>query len=269
MIGWRGRRIGWQRIVISVVALVMLALIFRVWRHTVPPNDGTFERVEKSGLLMVGMDASYPPFSNTPSGGDPAGLDVDIANEIGKRLNVKVHVVNMGFDGLYDALFTGQVDALLSALSIAPGQLGRVSYTRGYIDAGTVIVSPDGHYQHMPDLDGKTVAVEYGSEGDETARLWQRRLHSLTIAHFGTADEALNAAAQGKADAALLDSVTARLYLRAHKDAKLSISPDLVTSDIYAIAVRQTSLDLEDAISKALDDMQADGTLDAIINRWL
>src|SRR5581483_6478786 len=125
----------------------------------------------------------------------------------------------------------------------------------------------DDKLRRMPDLEGRTVAVEYGSTGDEVARLWQRRLHRLGIAHFTTPDEAMDAVQQGKADAALTDWVTARLYLRTHQGP--SISPDRVTSDVYALAVRLLSYDLAGAINAALNDMERDGTLEAIVRRWL
>jgi polar amino acid transport system substrate-binding protein len=80
-------------------------------------------------------------------------------------------------------------------------------------------------------------------------------------------DEAMDAVRQGKADAALTDWVTARLYLRTHRG--LSISPDRVTDDVYALAVRLSSYDLAGVINAALNDMERDGTLEAIVRRWL
>src|SRR5258706_13665350 len=124
------------------------------------------------------MDASYPPFSDTPAG-TPIGLDVDVANEIGRRLGLKVEIANLGFDGLYEALRTDQVDALISALSFDPTKIDRVLYTASYVDAGQVLLSRKGSFGDMPALDGHTVAVEYGSGGDEAARVWERRVGKI------------------------------------------------------------------------------------------
>jgi ABC-type amino acid transport substrate-binding protein len=258
--------IGWWRPVLSILCLALVALWLRDWRHSQPYNDGTWARVQQTGVLRVGMDASYPPFSDTPAG-VPVGLDVDIANEIGRRLHLRVEIINMGFDSLYDSLQTNQADALISALSIDPAQMARVMYTTGYIDAGQVLVSRDGQLGRMEDLEGRTLAVEYGSLGDETARLWQRRLHLLNLSHFTTASDAMQAVIDGQADAALVDFVTARLYGRAHPG--LVINPNPVVHDIYAVAVRLPSYDLGGAINDALKDMLRDGTLTAILDRWL
>jgi ABC-type amino acid transport substrate-binding protein len=260
------KRFPRRRALASVLCLILVWLLVRDWRDAQPYNDGTWQRVQQSGILRVGMDASYPPFADTPAG-QPVGLDVDIANEVGRRLNLKVQIANMGFDGLYEALKTSQVDVLISALSYDPTRLNAVIYSVPYLDSGQVIVSRDGSYPDMPSLDGHTVAVEYGSGGDEQVRIWQRRLHELPVTRFTTSDEALAAVAANSADAALTDAITARLYISKYPG--LVISPQMVTHDLFAAATRNSSYDLAGAISDTIKAMQQDGTLDMILNRWL
>ncbi len=255
-----------RRPLLSVLCLVLVILFLYDWQHRKPNNDGTWDRVQQTGVLRIGMDASYPPFSDTPSN-TPVGLDVDLANAIGKRLGVRVEIDNMGFDGLYDALRIGRVDALISALSVDPTRLNWVLYTQSYVDAGLVLVSRDGQVKTMSNLDGHVLAVEYGSLGDETARIWERRLHVLKMLRLTTSDEAMQAVQDGKADAALVDFITARLYLKVHP--ALAISPEYISHTPYAIAVRLVSYDLGGAIGDALKAMDQDGTLAAILNRWL
>src|SRR5258708_39963351 len=116
-----------------------------------------------------------------------------------------------------------------------------VHYTRSYIGAASVIASRAGNFRQREDLDGHSVAVEYGSIGDELVRRWQRRLHVLKPVRFTTSDDAMSAALTGSVDAILVDSVTARLYIRSHTG--LILSPDLASHDPYAVAVRLTSYD--------------------------
>jgi arginine/lysine/histidine transporter system substrate-binding protein len=255
-----------RRLIASLLCLLLTGMFIYEWFAAQPYNDGTWARVQKNGVLRFGMDASYPPFSDTPDG-KPSGLDVDIANEIGRRLGVRVEIVNMGFDGLYDSLKTGQVDALISALSIDPTKINDVIYTLNYIDAGQVIGSVSGQHTTMRDLDGKTVAVEHGSIGDEVVRVWQRRLHVLKAVRYTTSDEAMSAVHNGETDAVLVDSISARLYNRVNPG--LQLSSDLVTHDPYSVVVRIASYDLAGAVSDAIRAMGEDGTLATILARWL
>src|SRR5258708_33246916 len=111
-----------------------------------------------------------------------------------------------------------------------------VHYTRSYIGAASVIASRAGNFRQREDLDGHSVAVEYGSIGDELARRWQRRLHILKPVRFTTSDDAMIAALSGSVDAVLVDSVAARLYVHTHT--ALILGPALVSHEPYAIAVR-------------------------------
>jgi len=262
----RFRRPSWRRLTGSALCGLVLALFTYDAHRDLPRDDGTLAHIRQTGIWRIGMDISDPPFASEPSG-TPIGLDVDFADALGQRLGVRVQIQPLGYDGLYDALKTGTVDGLISALSIDEAHFGDVIYSSSYFDNGIVIVAQDSTLQRMTDLDGKRVAVEYGSTEDETVRLWQRRLHQVNEQLEQTADEALNDVGTAKADAALTDATTARLYFKAH--AGLTVSPLYVTSDPYAVAVRNNSFFLADAINATLDAMRSDGTLDAMINRWL
>src|SRR5947209_6488435 len=124
----------------SVACLVVTLVVMAYSYKTRPRSDQTLTQVHQSGVLRIGMDASFPPFGNMINN-ETVGLDADLANALGQRLGVKVQIQNMGFDGLYYALESHQVDAVISALSIDPVRTGDVIYTRPYIDVGQVLVS--------------------------------------------------------------------------------------------------------------------------------
>ncbi|MCC7205731.1 MAG: amino acid ABC transporter substrate-binding protein [Anaerolineae bacterium] len=255
-----------RRLAAMLACVALVGLLF--WRYRqANPRDMAMWRVEQTGVLRVGMDTSYPPFSALGPDG-PFGLDVDIAHEIGRRLGVQVAITPMGIDGLYDALRTNQVEALVSALSFDATRIGAVIYTRAYLDAGQILVSRGG-IARMEQLDGKSVAVEYGAVGDELARRWLRRLAALDIRHFIEPDEALAAVERGAADAALVDAVSARLYLRAHPDSALQLASATVQPDPYVAAAAPGSRVLAGKINAALEAMAEDGTLAALVGKWL
>ncbi len=267
---WRSWILGhriWTLLVLLVVAVLVI-----YWLLTRPgamfgPQDGTWRRMQINKDMYVGIDPSYPPFAQWTADG-PIGLEADIAREIARRLGVKPTLLIMGYDGLYNSLYTGEVDYLISGLHVDEGQTNWVYYTRSYFDAGQILVSPeDSPIQSMRDLDGKTVAVELASTGDREARRWERRLHALTITRHMLPNEAMQAVQAGEADAALVDTISARLYLKDHPD--LVMARHTTVSDGYVIALRKKNFRLSEAIDQALKDMIEDGTMDKIIARWL
>lgn len=219
------------------------------------------------GEMRVGVDASYPPFAVATSD-DLWGLDIDLARALGDHLRTPVRFVNLGFDGLYDALLTEQVDVLISALVVNPAQMDRVAYTRSYFDAGLVLVAPaESDVDTMNNLPGRTLALELGSEAQREANRWLRRVLPFDIAPYETPAAALDAVRLGSSDAALVDQISARLYVREHPDWRVRQS--VVTHTLFAIAVRADQPRVLAALNRALDQLEADGTLMAIIDRYL
>lgn len=250
-------------------ALILCLLALFLTPACARPDD-TWRHVSESGVLRVGMDASFPPFEYIAPDGTPAGFDVELAQELGRRLGVEVQIIaNIPYDGLYDALAVGRVDAVISALVVNPQRMADFAYSLSYFDAGQVLVVPlssGAEIRDMADLAGRRLAVEFGSSGDMEARRWKRRVSELELVHYDTAAEALEALVKGEVDAALVDHVSA---LEGCSGDGLLIVGKPVVSMPYAVAVRRESGSLLRAINEALARMQADGTLESLTDRWL
>jgi rhodanese-related sulfurtransferase len=132
---------------ILALALAGLAVWWLVQGIAHGEPDGSWVRAR--GVLRIGSDLSYPPFGFVDERGQPAGLDVDLGRALAARLGLRAEFVNLGYDGLYDALYAGQVDVLISGLVIDPLRMDDFAYTQPYFNAGQVlVVRRDGH-QHM------------------------------------------------------------------------------------------------------------------------
>lgn len=231
-------------------------------------SDETWDRVRQAGVLRVGMDASFPPFEWISSDGTLTGLDSALARELGHRLGVEVQfVANLPYDGLYDALAIDRVDIVISALAVDPDRMADFIYSRAYFDAGQVLVVPcaESEIRELKDLEGRSVAVELGSQGDLEMRRWARRLQGVDVMRYDTAAEALAATATGVAMAAVSD----RVSVMENDGPCLRIVGAPVATEPYAIAGRRNSARLIGAIDDVLADMQADGTLDALIDQYV
>lgn len=253
------------RIVLSVIiALTGILFAYEVYRHYTQP---TFLELFPQGFIRVGVDASYPPFAEIVNG-ELQGIDIDLAHELGQRLGGNVHFVTLGYDGLYDALETGQVDMLISALLIDDFRRADVYYSWSYFNAGTLLISHDStNSDSMQAVAGKSLAFEFGSTADSLQRIWSRRIPAFDTQPYELPEYALDAVRLGDADFALVDAVSGRLYLRNHpewqakaiyiEDTLISIASDIDNRDIY------------ERINRHLLDMINDGTLDEIIDAWL
>lgn len=253
-----------RRFTCSALLIVLLTLLLLSACST---ND-TWQRIQETNTLRVGLDPTYPPFENA-DGGELQGIDVDLARAVGDQLALDVEFVYFGYDGLYDALATEQVDVLISALVIRSDQLEDFSYSEPYFNAGQLLVVPAGdrESQSIEDLDDQTIAVELGAQGHVTATEWQRRLPKLSVEPYQTPDEALEATTEGETAATLVDAISARLYLMQNDGLRLVAEP--VTVEPFAMVVRKEDEQLLRELNTALETLEENGRLDQIIFRHM
>jgi polar amino acid transport system substrate-binding protein len=238
------------------------------------PSDEAWGRVEQSGVIKFAINPTYMPFDGLGSHGDFFGLDVDIANEIARRLGKRAEFVVAGYDSLYDVLRAGQADATISALPIDPGKFGLWAYSEPYFEAGQVMITkparsePETLIHNPPNQTWQvsSLAVEYGSDADAAARYLARRRAGVAIKYTQSAVDALKAVDNRWVEAAIVDGVSAQQLLPKYPELQIT---EQVTSDPYAIAVWGESIRLREEINAQLVEMKQDGTLQRIVEEWM
>ena len=252
-----------RTLVYLIAALLLLPLL---WFFLAPRDDGALAEIRRRGTLRVGLDASFPPFETTDEQGQIVGLDVDLAREIAADLGVEVELVNIGFDGLYDALLARRADIVISGLPYDPRWTEDVAYTHNYFNAGQVLLVRRGGLaiETVADVAGRTVAVEWGSQADMEGRRLAEELENVTLLRQPTAAEALAALNSGQAEAAIVDGVSAH----SASAAGLGLVTYL-TDEWYAAAVHIESRELLAAVNDTLARLEKSGEMAEIQARWL
>jgi polar amino acid transport system substrate-binding protein len=249
---------------IAALAFTLILLLL-AWRLLAPRDDGTLADIQRRGTLRVGLDASFPPFEVMDGSGRIVGLDVDLAQAVAADLGVELELVNIGFDGLYDALLARRVDVVISGLPYDPRWTEDVAYTVNYFNAGQVLVAAadNGSIVGLENLSGQTVAVEWGSQADMEGRQLAEERPTVTLLREPSAAEAVAAVSGGQAEAAIVDAVSG-----------LSAGPEVrlvtyLTDEWYAAAVHLESQTLLAAVNQTLTRLRESGEMDRMQERWL
>ncbi len=254
-------------IVLTIWVWSLSGVLFWIRWNSVERPSGPIKELFPYGEIRIGTDASYPPFE-VATRTDLYGIDIDIGKAIGRRLNVPVRFINMGYDGLYDSLKADQADILISALTIDYSRSGDVSYTVPYFNGGQVLVTDDGHpLTDMNEVSGHSLAFEFGSDANLTARAWLRRIAPFQLMPYETPNIALDSVRLGESNAALVDATSAGLYLRKYPD--WQIHEVQVTDLLYAIAVSTKRGNTWSAVNNALKSLIDDKSIAGIIKNWL
>jgi ABC-type amino acid transport substrate-binding protein len=240
----------------ALLVLVVLLLAAAVWWLKQGQGQERLESIKAKGELRVGLDASFPPFETVAADGAITGLDVKLAEAMAGRIGVKAAIVNIGFDGLYDALLAKKVDILISGLPYDERRTRDVHYSASYFNAGQVLLAPAGDTTILSrlELGHKKVAVEWGSQGDMQARALHARLSSIEILTCASAQEAIQKLIAGEAQAAITDAVSARQF-----GASQVRVVEYLTNEPYVIATRKSSTELARLVEDELSQLQKDG----------
>lgn len=251
----------------SPLFLFLIGLFLCLLLGACSAGQSTWQRVKDSGVLRVGLDPTYPPFEFADAE-SVQGIDVDLAKAIATELGLEASFTYFGYDGLYDALGTEQVDVLISALVAEPARTRDFVYSDGYVNSGLVLVSrAEIPLTDASELVGKTVSVELGAAGHVEATAWQRQNPDMTISPRESSDQALSAVVDSEVDAALVDNITARLFAGQSRDVDLNLAP--VSDEPYVMVVRREDGQLLRQLNRALDSVRTRGQLNAILDGWL
>jgi lysine-arginine-ornithine-binding protein len=217
--------------------------------------------------IRFGVDASYPPFESKSADGKLVGFDVDLGNEICKRLNAKCVWVENAFDGMIPALKARKFDGVLSAMSMTPQRKEQIAFSDRMWRTPTNLVAKKGSniQPTVASLQGKSVGVEQGSIQETWAKAnWGTK--GVNVVSYQDQDQVYTDLISGRLDAALQDGVQVNLgFLGKPRGAGFAFTggepQDLKTlGNGAAIGLRKEDTDLKAKIDQALGDMVKDGT---------
>ena len=266
----RARRPRWP----DVAALALLALYAALAIATQlgfglagQGPDPVWASARQRGTLRVAVDVGFYPFASLV-GGQLAGYDVDLARAVAQKLDLRVEFVSSGLDSIYDDLANHRADMAAAALPYAPEQGWRAGFSTFYLNAGQVLVVPEGSpIAGREQLSGHAVGVALGSDADTYARRLAAGDPRVVVrSGYDTAAEALADLRSGRLDAAIVDNVSALIDLGHHPGLK-TVGPAL-TLEPYVLAVPAEAYQLRDAVNRALDQLRREGFFEQVGKKW-
>lgn len=234
---------------------------------SVSGEDNSLQNVLDSGKFILGLDATFKPMGYTDENDEIVGFDIDVAEEVCKRMGVELVKESINWDTKEQDLNTGRIDCIWNGMSVSPSRAEEMNLSEPYMKNAMVFVVPaDSNAKTMSDLSDKSIGVQNGStaqeilEGSDIASTIKEQSMATNI-------EALQQMELGIVDAVFLDSVVAEYEINSSgKD--YVILPEGLEEEEYAIGFRKDDQALRDEVQKILSEMKADGTLGDISTEW-
>lgn len=221
----------------------------------------------QTGPLVVGLDGTFAPHAMPKLGGGVEGFNVDMAIEIGKRLNRPIEVVAQEFSGLIPGLNAKKFDFLVAPMTVTPERAKALLFTEGYLNTDYQFLmkkeAPD--IKQLEDLKGKTIAVNKGSIYDTWGRQNQER-YGFQLDSYGTTTDAVQAVNAGRAFAILAGNTV--IAWAAQKNPGLKLSFTIKTGLVWAIPFRKDDVEMRNKVEEAVECMKLDGTFARMHEKW-
>jgi ABC-type amino acid transport substrate-binding protein/heat shock protein HslJ len=232
-----------------------------------------WNQIQHSGVLRVGTSADYPPFEYYNNRYQLEGFDIGLIREIGKELGVKVEIKDYAFDGLYNALQLGTIDAAISAISVTPNRQKYVDFTNAYYAGKDGVLanaqSPITSITAVEQMGDKTVGVQSGSVyerylGNElvaTKLMPAKNLHS-----YPDIEQAVQDLERKRIDLVLLDYEPAQSFVQ---QGGVKLVGEGLDPQVFAIAFPKGADSLRRVLNQAISQVIASGEYDSLVDTYL
>ena len=218
----------------------------------------------EAGKLTMATNATFPPYEMTTDAGEFEGIDIETAQAIADKLGLELQIDDMDFDAALLSVQQGKADIVMAGVTVTDERKAVMDVSDSYATGIQSIIVPEGSDIASPDdLAGKKIGTQRGTTGyiycsddfgDENVVAYDDGL---------TAVQALN---NGQVDAVVIDNAPAQEFIAANPG--LKILDTSYAEEDYAIGMAKNS-PLEDAVNSVLEELKADGTLQAIVDKYI
>jgi L-cystine transport system substrate-binding protein len=244
---------------IAGAALLQAALL-------APAQAGeNLDAIKSAGVLKIGTEGTYAPFTFHDPAGKLVGFDVEIGEAVAQKLGVKAEFLEGKWDGLIAGLDANRYDVVVNQVGITDARKQKYDFSEPYIASKAVLIvkSDDDSIKGFTDLKGKKSAQSLTSNFGKLAQESGAEL-------VGTDgfDQSIQLVLTGRADATINDSLSFLDFKKHKPDAPVKIAAEQADADYSGIIFRKGDAELKAAIDKAIVDIKADGTYQKISDKY-
>ena len=217
--------------------------------------------------ISTGVDATFAPHAMAKLGGGIEGFNVDLANEIARRLKRPINIEATQFSGLIPGLNAKKYDWIAAPTTVTPERAKALLFTEGYLDTDFqfLVKKADPDIKGLDDLKGKTISVNKGSAYDTWAKANAER-YGFKFDVYDTNADAVQAVLSGRASSNLAGNTVVAWAAKQNPMVKTSFT--IKTGLVWAVPFRADDRAGREQISMVIKCMKQDGGLSALHEKW-
>ncbi|WEG12097.1 amino acid ABC transporter substrate-binding protein [Pullulanibacillus sp. KACC 23026] len=245
----------------SLIFLVTLMVFFSLTACGSGKNKANttnlYQSIQSKGVITIGTEGTYPPFTYHDSSDKLTGFDVEIAQEVAKRLGVKAKFIETKWDGMLAGLDDKRYDMVANEVGITPDRQKKYLFSRPYIasKAALIVKQDNNTIKTFKDLKGKKVAQSLTSNYYNIAKSY-----GAVNTQVDGFNQAVDLITSGRVDATVNDSLSYLDMKKQNPNAPIKMVAEQSNAAKSAFLFRKGSTALVQKVNKALADMKKDGT---------
>jgi polar amino acid transport system substrate-binding protein len=216
---------------------------------------------ESHSVVRLGTEGAYPPYNFINDAGEVDGFERELGDELCTRAELTCEWVTNEWDSIIPNLVAGNYDVIIAGMSITDERDEVIDFTANYTQP-----DPSAYLA----LDGADVDFEGGVIAAQAGTIQAAHIASsgATLVEFATPDETIAAVRSGEADAVLADKAYLQPIAEENADVAL-VGEDVLLGGGIGMGVRESDTELRDKFTAAIESMKEDGSLNALIEKWL
>lgn len=217
-------------------------------------------------VLIIGTNANYKPFSYIGMSFEPIGFEIDLIDEIAKKIGFEYKIKDMNFDKIIPSLQDESIDMGLSSISITDERKGLVDFSVPYFQTKTVYLkkASNGKIKDKESLSGKIVSAQKETVFEKIAS----SIQGAKVETFKTPDVGIINLKQNKVDVVILDLIVANDYLSKNKELVKFFEEGDGTEGFGIAFTKGKNETLMTKINETLEELKSDGTYDNLLTKY-
>ena len=225
-----------------------------------------YEKILESGVLKVGTEGTYKPFTYHDDSNELCGYDVEVARAIGEKMGVKTEFSEITWEGLLTSLDTGTVDLVLNQVGVTDERKAKYDFSAPYLYSYIALITKTDN-NDITDWDsanGKKTSLNVSSNYALIAEKY-----NMDITASDTFSKDIELLLAGRTDCVINNTIAFNDFLTQKPDTPIKIAAVLEQADTVAVPIPKGNDDLVEAVNKAIAELKADGTLTELSNKYL
>lgn len=253
--------------------LIIISITSIFITSTFAASDDSLQKIKTKGTWVIGIDETFAPLGFRDKNGQIVGFEIDLAKEVGKRLEIKTIFQPCVWDSIFMELQNGNIDAIWNGVTINDERKAKALFSKPYMNNRIIIVvNQDSNINKLSDLNGKKIAAQAGAPAVDYVKNYKGNtgFNPSTLKELVQYPDNLTALfdlRKNGVDAVVVDETFADYYMTM-QGVKFRKLTDFFAVEEDGIAFRKNDIAFRDAVQTALDSMIKDGTAAGISNKW-